>query len=111
MGLESTIKKIIDFAVQVAEPEEIILFGSMATATSNVYSDIDILIILDNGIDNEECISRIQNCAREFALKIDVLILSLAAYEREKGIPNSIVKTVEKLGITMYKKTRTKVGH
>ena len=50
MNLEQTIKKIIDYIVHVTEPKEIILFGSMADGTANVYSDIDVLIISENDI-------------------------------------------------------------
>ena len=46
--MKRTLAKIIDYAVRVAVPERIILFGSMVNGNANVFSDVDLLIISEN---------------------------------------------------------------
>lgn len=102
MNLKNTIDKIISYAVYVTEPEEIILFGSMANGTADVYSDIDILIISDS--DKKEAVSKIRNFVYQLSLKTDVLIYSRDEYEKQANLPVSFLKAVQKFGKTVYKK-------
>jgi predicted nucleotidyltransferase len=102
--LKGTIDKIVNYAVAVAEPEEIILFGSMANGTANVYSDIDLLIITDSCISKKEIVSRISNHAHQYALKTDVLVCSRLELEKELRIPDSFIRAVYKSGKIYYKK-------
>ncbi len=55
---QSTLDDIIRRAVEVAEPEKIILFGSAARGDMNRHSDVDLLII-KNGADALELMGEI----------------------------------------------------
>jgi uncharacterized protein len=105
MQLENTIQKIVHYAVYVAEPEEIILFGSTSNGSATVFSDIDLLIITENTIDKKEVIAKIKNYAHQLSLKIDVLVYSRVAFEKEIQTPASFVKAIVKEGKILYKKT------
>ena len=106
MNLKGTIKRIVTYAVFVTEPEEIILFGSMANGGVNVYSDIDLLIISNSEISKKEASMRIKNYCHQFSLKSDALIFSNLEFEKEMNTPNSFVKAVQKSGKIIYKKKR-----
>jgi hypothetical protein len=41
--MENTINRIVEYASKISDPLAIFLFGSMADATQNVYSDIKTL--------------------------------------------------------------------
>lgn len=102
MNLQSTIDKIVQYAVYVTEPEEIILFGSLANKTANVFSDVDILIISD--MNKKEAVSKIRNYVYQLSLKTDVLIYSRDEFEKQMNLPASFLKAVQKAGKTVYKK-------
>lgn len=102
MNLQNTIDKIVQYAVYVTEPEEIILFGSMANKTANVFSDVDILIISD--MNKKEAVSKIRNYVYQLSLKTDVLIYSRDEFEKQMNLPASFLKAVQKAGKTVYKK-------
>lgn len=102
--MKRTLKKIIDFAVEIAEPEEIILFGSMADETANHFSDVDLLVISQNTEIKDYISEKIVNYSSELSLKTDVLLYSRAQIERECQQPNSFIAAIIKSGNITYKK-------
>jgi predicted nucleotidyltransferase len=103
--LKRTIENIVRYAVSVTEPEEIYIFGSMINGKANVYSDLDILIITENGINKKEAVARICSHANQLSLKTDVLIYSKSEFEREVNKSNSFLKAVHKFCKIVYKKS------
>ena len=104
MTLTSTLDKIINYAAQVAEPETIILFGSMINGNANVYSDVDLLIITSNSIDKKDTMAKIKNHSGQRSIKTDVLIYSQRELEKELKIPASFVAAIYEHGRVVYKK-------
>lgn len=104
MKLGGTLEHIIRYVVSVAEPEEIILFGSVADDTANVHSDIDLLIIAEDPVGRKEMAERIRNYIYQYSLKADVLICKRSRLEEEIATPDSFIKAVYKAGKQVYKK-------
>src|SRR4051794_36275455 len=101
--MKKTLQKIIDFAITIAEPEEVILFGSMADDNSNVYSDVDLLIISEDQSGKKNAIARICNFCKEYCLKADVLIYTNFELQSELNTPNSFLTAIIKTGKIVYK--------
>jgi predicted nucleotidyltransferase len=104
MNLTTTLEKIINYAAHVAEPEKIILFGSMLNGNANVYSDVDLLIITSYIIDKKETVTRIKSHSNQWSLKTDVLIYTKSELENELKMQNSFVAAIYKHGKIVYKK-------
>lgn len=104
--MKNTLGKIIDYAARIADPEEIVLFGSMSTGKVNWYSDVDLLIVSDNPAVKKEVAARIISFSRELSLKSDVLICSKSEIERETQKPNSFIAAIIKSGKIVYEKRR-----
>lgn len=103
--MKNTLGKIIDYAARIADPEEIILFGSMGTGKANWFSDVDLLIISENPAIRKDVAARIRSFLRELSLKSDVLICSKSEIEMETQRPNSFIAAIIKSGKIVYKKT------
>lgn len=102
--MKMTLKKIIDYAVEIAEPEMIILFGSMVNGMINSFSDVDLLIILEDTWMKKDIIAKIVSNSSELSLKTDVLIYSRSEIERESQKSNSFIAAIIKSGKVVYKK-------
>ena len=102
--MKKAIQRIISYAVQTADPDKIILFGSMSDGTRNVYSDLDLLIILDNVFLKKQIIEQIKHFADKFAISADVVVYSNAAVEKEVKVTNSFLAGVLKSGKIVYQK-------
>ncbi len=103
--MKRTLKKIIDYAIGISEPEMIILFGSMATGKANVYSDVDLLIITDNIFIKKDIIAMVKSFSNELSLKADVLVYTRSEVEREVKEPNSFIAAIVKSGKVVYEKS------
>jgi len=102
--MKRTLEKIVDYAIKITEPEEIILFGSTANGTANVFSDVDLLIISDNPLIKKDAVVRIRNFSESYCLKADVLIYTKAELKTELNTPFSFVSAIVKTGKIIYKK-------
>lgn len=102
--MKKTLEKIINYAALIAEPEKIILFGSMINGNANVHSDVDLLIISESNINKKEAATKIRNHANQYSLKTDILIYSLSELEKELNFPNSFIAAIHKSGKIVYKK-------
>lgn len=102
--MKRTIEKIVKYAAIVADPEKIILFGSMVQERYNVYSDIDLLIILEDSEIKREVIAKITSFANQLSVKIDVLICTQSELKQACEKPHSFLGAIVKSGKIIYEK-------
>lgn len=102
--LDRTLKKIINYSVEVAAPEKIILFGSMASGKQNLHSDVDLLLIT-NAIHEKRSIAyQINSFISELALKSDILIHSEEEIKKASLTPFSFLGSIVKESQIIYQK-------
>lgn len=104
--MKKTITKVVNYAVRIADPESIILFGSMANGSFNASSDVDLFIIMNNDFGKREIVAMIKSYARELSLKADVLIFTEFGIENEKINDNSFISAILNSGKTVYIKKK-----
>ncbi len=104
--MNNTLRKIIDYAVRISDPQEIILFGSMSTGNVSAFSDVDLLIVSDNPSIRKESAERIKSFSHELSLKADVLIHSRSEVDRETENPLSFISAIVKSGKVVYGKSQ-----
>ena len=104
--MQNTLQKIISYTVQIADPDKIILFGSMSNGKANEYSDVDLLILSDNAGMKKETIAKIRSFSRELSLKVDVLYYSNAEIEAAARFPNAFLTIILKSGKVVYENQR-----
>ena len=103
--MQKTLNKIIDYAAAVSDADSIVLFGSMANGTDNIYSDIDLLIITGNAVMKRDIIALIKNFSAELSLKADVLVYSKLEIEKESETPYSFIRGILNSGRVVYGKS------
>ncbi len=103
--MKRTIERIVNYAVQVTDADEVILFGSMVSNISNVNSDVDLLVISESNISKKEAVEKIRNHANQYSLKTDVLIFTAKELEKELSTLESFVRAIHKSGKIVYKKS------
>lgn len=102
--MKRTIEKIVEYAASVADPEKIILFGSMAQDRINVYSDVDLLIVSENPEIKREVTAKINSFSNQLSLKIDVLIHSQSELEQACQKPHSFLAAIVNSGSVVFEK-------
>ena len=99
-----TLKKIVNYSVQIAEPERIILFGSVASGKQNIYSDLDLLVVTNTIHDRRNLANQINSFVSEMALESDILIYSEKEIEKAALAPFSFLGSIAKEGKIIYQK-------
>lgn len=92
------------------EPEEIILFGSYAWGTPHKYSDLDLCVILPDGIQGFDRIEwgvRALNVLNDLNVDVDVLIKTRSDVEMFKTVPASLTRKIVEKGKLLYGQGKT----
>ncbi|MBW4505011.1 MAG: nucleotidyltransferase domain-containing protein [Scytonematopsis contorta HA4267-MV1] len=101
----SLIAEVTRRLVAELNPEEIILFGSYAWGTPNKYSDIDLCVIVPDGIpgfDRIEWGVRGLNALDDLMIDADVLIKTRSDVETFKLVTASLTKKIIEQGRLTY---------
>jgi len=88
--------------LSVANPDRIILFGSAATGQMTRDSDIDLLIVETEPIDQREEYVRIRHALRGMGFPFDILFISTEWFEDSKNVIGGIAYPAHKYGKVIY---------
>ena len=102
-----TLDEIVRRVVEVAQPERIVLFGSAARGDMTRHGDVDLLIVKD-GADALELMSRIYRRLRGAGVPVDALVVSADDVARYRDSHALIVKPALREGRTVYESARAR---
>ena len=71
---QKTLDEIIRRIVEAAQPKKIILFGSAATGRMGPDSDLDLLVIMPDGIHRRQTAQTIYSSLKGFGLAKDIVV-------------------------------------
>jgi predicted nucleotidyltransferase len=91
-------------------PEEIILFGSYAWGTPHKYSDIDLCVIVPDGIPEFNRIEwgvRALNAINDLMVDVDVMVKTRSDVETFKTVRASLTRKIVEEGRQLYGQSKT----
>lgn len=94
-------------------PEEIILFGSHAWGIPHKHSDIDLCVIVPDGIPDFDRIEwgvRALNALNDLNLDVDILIKTRSDVEVFKAVPASLTRKIVEEGKLLYGQSQTGIS-
>ena len=98
--------KILDEAVRriltVAKPRRIILFGSAARGTMEADSDLDLLIVMPDGIHRRQTSVEIFKALRGIGLPKDVIVVTEQDVVAHRSNPSLVLKPALDEGRELY---------
>ena len=85
--VEAAVRRI----VEVSRPVRLILFGSYVTETTNLNSDLDVLVITRDGVaDARKESVRIRRALRGISMPMDILVVPKSKWDELKDVPRLI---------------------
>ncbi|CAN5671294.1 nucleotidyltransferase domain-containing protein [soil metagenome] len=86
------------------EPEKIILFGSLARGETHEWSDIDLIVVKDTEMSYGERVKSLTALIQDRLIGADILIYSLAEYERARDKGSAFLQEAEMDGMVLYER-------
>ena len=102
----NTIETVLDHMVKIItekfNPIKIILFGSYARGTSHKYSDIDLLVIMPDGIDTFHKAVDIGNSLCMSPMPKDIVVDTISDFEEARTQNGMLEKIAAREGVVLY---------
>lgn len=100
-SLEINLKRIVDRLGKIPEVRQAILFGSYAEGRRDLFTDLDIIVIMDSDMD---FIQRTANLYQVLNVGVDLDLLVYKPDEFEKMRTRGFVRQALKSGQVIYEK-------
>jgi predicted nucleotidyltransferase len=93
-----------DIIVQTLPVERIILFGSYAYGVPHKDSDLDLYVVLQEGVEMREIDAMIaigQAMCRKKTMPVDIIVGKPATFAKRKNLP-TIERKIDREGVVLY---------
>ena len=94
--------EIVARLTEVSRPARVIVFGSVATGTSTAESDVDLLVLFDDIVDQRLESIRLRDALGDLGMPVDLVVMSTRRFEETKHVIGGIAHPAHKYGRVIY---------
>jgi len=99
---EETIQQAVARLVAAANPSKVILFGSYARGDATEDSDLDLMVIEREVVNQFDEMVRLRNAMGDMPVGVDLLVYSDREASRRSQVPGTLLYWAFKEGRVMY---------
>ncbi len=99
---DNQIKELINQIVTLLHPLRIILFGSAARGDMGTHSDIDVLVVMPEGVHRRRTAQAVYRHVRNMKIPFDVLVATPADLDQHRDNRGLIYHTILAEGKEVY---------
>ena len=99
---EQTIQQAVARLVAAANPSKVILFGSYARGDATEDSDLDLMVIEQEVVNQFDEMVRLRNAIGDMSVGVDLLVYSDSEATRRSQVPGSLLYWAFKEGRVVY---------
>jgi predicted nucleotidyltransferase len=103
-ALDDALDEILDHLTNMPEVEKVILFGSYAAGRRDLFTDLDILVVMDT---QENFVDRTARLYRQISTGVDMDLLVYTPQEFVRMQRSGFVKQALATGQVIYEKQRS----
>lgn len=97
------VKAAIDRIVEISRPVKVILFGSYVSGKMHLNSDLDILIVTKDKVENPRKESvRIRSALKGILMPMDIIVVQESNLEKMANMPGLIYREALRNGRIVY---------
>ncbi len=102
---EEKIQALIKRIASAAQPQAIVLFGSYVRGQAQPDSDLDVLVIVDDSVENCRAESvRLRRTLRGISMSMDIIVARRSDVERLRYTPGLLYETALTEGRLVYER-------
>lgn len=102
MNLERVLPAITSLVVQALDPDEVVLFGSVAKGTASSHSDVDLLVIGRFAGARHRRGAELRGLLDRYPLRFDLHLLTRDEEQKELARPQSWLATLREHARVLY---------
>jgi len=95
----SDLQRVVDLVVEAVQPLRIVLFGSVARGEDHSYSDIDMMVVVPDGVRRLDVGKQLYDLGIP---GVEFLVTTPALYARRKADAGLVYRDVERDGRELY---------
>ena len=99
---DSTLDRLVGEVVKRVNPLRIVLFGSAARDESGERSDIDLLVVMPEGVHRRRTAQKLYREIKGLRVPFDIVVATAQDLEKHKDNDGLIYKNALKEGIEVY---------
>jgi predicted nucleotidyltransferase len=103
-ALDEALDRIVAHLAHMPEVERVILFGSYAAGRRDLFTDLDLLVVMNS---EQDFLSRTVELYRQIQAGVDMDLLVYTPEEFERQRQRGFVREALKTGRVLYEKKRT----
>jgi uncharacterized protein len=100
LGIRTALTRIVD----IADPLQVLLFGSRARGGARPWSDVDLLVILPDAADRRALWVRMSEAVSDIVPAIDIVPTSQSGYAERSQFPFFVERYAQTEGVVMYER-------
>ena len=93
---------IVNRIVATVNPRRIVLFGSAARDQMGPHSDVDILVVMPNGIQHRQTTRQIRRALADLEISKDVIVVTESDVRRFGSDPSLVIRPALAEGKELY---------
>ena len=94
---------VVGRLIEMAHPKQIILFGSYARGKITEDSDLDVLIVAGDEVENTRRESvRLRGALKEIEMPIDIVVVRESTFQKLSDTPGLIYEEARRTGLLVY---------
>jgi len=93
---------IVNRIVATVNPRRIVLFGSAARGQMGPHSDVDILVVMPNGIQHRQTTRQIRRALADLEISKDVIVVTESDVRRFGSDPSLVIRPALAEGKELY---------
>lgn len=102
---ERKVAAVVEKIVGLSQPHRVILFGSYARGEAQPGSDLDVLVIVDDSLQNSRAESvRLRRALRGISLPLDIIVVRQSDLEQLRDRPGLLYETALREGQVVYER-------
>ena len=96
---------VVQRLIEAAAPRQIYLFGSFVRGETDADSDLDVMVVVDDSVENTRQESvRLRHLLRGIRLAMDVLVVTASSFAAHRHTPGLIYREVAENGRLVYER-------
>ena len=104
MTTETIVDTMVNRIVARFEPSRILLFGSRARGTDNRWSDVDLLVVMEEVTDKRRAAVEIRRTLSDLPVSKDIIVTTPEEIARRGHLVGSVLRAALREGKVVYER-------